>query len=156
MLQSGCAHYTAHMKNWYYVHFCLFVNSVGKKTGFIWIHKLEMKLLCKDIKEICSYATGVLEEKVNNFTEKNKLKTITRHEEGSSWRFGLVLFFSSLFLLRLENICILSWISCFGPPQCLLPKSQHHLWLKGGTGFLQRTFRVTGKTRSINETFFSH
>lgn len=92
MLQSGCAHYTAHMKNWYYVHFCLFVNSVEKKTGFIWIHKLEMKLLCKDIKEICSYATGVLEEKVNNFTEKNKLKTITRHEEGSSWRFGLVLF----------------------------------------------------------------
>lgn len=52
---------------------------MGKKTGFIWILKLEMKLLCKDIKEICSYATGVLEEKVNNFTEKNKLKTITRH-----------------------------------------------------------------------------
>lgn len=52
---------------------------MGKKTGFIWILNLEMKLLCKDIKEICSYATGVLEEKVNNFTEKNKFKTITRH-----------------------------------------------------------------------------
>lgn len=51
-----------------------------------------MKLQCKDIKEICSYASGVLEEKVNNFTEKNKLKTIIRHEEGSSWRLGLLLF----------------------------------------------------------------
>lgn len=80
------------MRNWFYVHFCLFVNGMRKKTGFIWIHKLEMKLLCKDIKEICSYTTGVLEEKVHNFTEKNKLKTITRREEGSSWRFGLFFF----------------------------------------------------------------
>lgn len=52
---------------------------MGKKAGFIWILKLEMKLLCKDIKEICSDASRVLEERVNNFTEKNKLKTIMRH-----------------------------------------------------------------------------
>jgi len=52
---------------------------MAKKTGFIWILKLELKFLCRDIKEICSYATGVLEEKVNNFTERNKLKTIMRH-----------------------------------------------------------------------------
>lgn len=62
-----------------YVRLCIFLDSTGTKTEFIWIRKLEMKLLCKDIKEICSDASRVLEERVNNFTEKNKLKTITRH-----------------------------------------------------------------------------
>lgn len=71
-LQPGCSHFTMRSEKLVqfiedYVHFYLFLNSMGKKTGFIWILKLEMKLLCKDIKEICSYATGVLEEKVNNF-----------------------------------------------------------------------------------------
>lgn len=82
-MKSGCTRFTMHSEILVqfiedYVLFYLFVNSMGKKIGFLWVPKLEMKLLCKDIKEICSYATGVLEEKINNFTKENKLKTITR------------------------------------------------------------------------------